>query len=191
MEDREIISLFFDRSEQAIQQLDLKYGAYCRRLSYNILRNDQDVEECVSDAYMGIWDTVPPKYPAPLLTYLCKIVRNQSVMRLKYNQAACRTQYVTVPLSELEKTLPASDDVHAEIEKRELLGILEQFLDCLTTENRVIFLRRYWFGDTYAEIAGRTGLAVPTVSVRLKKIRNELKEYLIERSYFYDRETSL
>ena len=78
IEDEKIIALFFERSEQAIQELDIKYGSVFRKLSYNILNNRQDTEECVNDAYLGAWNAIPPAKPHPLLTYLCKIVRNIS-----------------------------------------------------------------------------------------------------------------
>lgn len=78
LEDQEIIELFFARSEQAIQELDMKYGRVCQRLSYNIVNNRQDVEECMNDAYLGAWKAIPPAKPDPLQAYICKIVRNIS-----------------------------------------------------------------------------------------------------------------
>lgn len=79
IEDEKIVELFFERSEQAIQELGNKYGKVCRKLSYNIVNNMQDAEECVNDAYLGAWNAIPPEKPDPLLTYLCKIVRNISL----------------------------------------------------------------------------------------------------------------
>lgn len=87
MEDKKIIELFFDRSEQAISELDTKYGKFCHNLSYNILKNRQDAEECVSDAYLGAWNAIPPQKPDPLLSFLLKIVRNISIMRYHSNTA--------------------------------------------------------------------------------------------------------
>ena len=78
MEDNAIIELFFDRSEQAIRELDGKYGKVCHSLSYNILHSSQDAEECVNDAYLGTWNAIPPARPNPLLAFLCRIVRNLS-----------------------------------------------------------------------------------------------------------------
>lgn len=181
LEDEEIIKLFFDRSEQAIRKLDIKYGKVFHNLSYNILNNRQDAEECVNDAYLGAWNTIPPVNPNPLLTYLCKILRNISLKLYYKKKAAKRNSIYDVTMQELEPYLSDPNTVEAEIEARELARIIESFLDTLTEENRVIFMRRYWFFDTYADIAERVGFTEKNVSVRLTRIRQKMKQYLIER----------
>jgi len=181
VDDQKIIDLFFERSEQAVKQLDQKYGEYCRGVSYNILRNDQDAQECVNDAYLQVWNAVPPTVPDPLLTYVCKIVRNESLSRLRHNRAKKRFAYVMVPLEELQETFPDTKDVETMLDERELTRTINGFLGEQTAEDRVIFLRRYWFGDTYTQIAKQVGLSATAVGLRLKKMRNELKEILIER----------
>lgn len=185
MSDEKIINLFFSRSEKAIQELDRKYGTLCRRIANNILRNWQDAEECVNDAYLGAWNTIPPARPDPLQAYLCKIVRNVSLDRYHHNTAAKRNSKFDVAMSELEPILTAPDTVESEVEAKELARLLEQFLDTLSEENRVIFLRRYWFYDGYEEIARQTGLAEKTVSVRMVRIRKKLRKWLSERGVFY------
>ena len=181
MDDEKIIDLFFDRSEQAINELDIKYGKFCRRLSYNILNNRQDAEECLNDAYLGMWNRVPPERPVPLLTYLCKLVRNYSLKLYHRKTAAKRNSTYDIALHELEDCLPAADTVEAELEAKDLARIIEGFLDTLTVENRVIFMRRYWFADSCKDIAGQVGLTEKNVSVRLTRIRQKMKDYLIER----------
>ena len=181
MDDFQIIDLFFERSEQAISQLDQKYGEYCRGVSYNILRNDQDAQECVNDAYLQVWNAVPPTVPDRLLTYVCKIVRNESLSRLRHNRSKKRFAYVMVPLEELRETFPDSSDVETMVDEREMTRAINGFLAEQTSEDRVIFLRRYWFGDTYAKIGKQVGLSAPAVGMRLKKLRDELKEILLER----------
>ena len=166
MDDKSIIELFFARSEQAIKELDGKYGKTCRRLSYSILNNLQDAEECVSDAYLGTWDAIPPARPDPLLAFLCRIVRNLSVMRYQ-----------------LENCLASHHTVDTEIDEKELIQTIEKFLETLSAENRVIFMRRYWFSDSYAEIAEQTGVSEKNVSVKLTRIRKQLQKYLKERGY--------
>ena len=183
-EDEKIIELFFERSEQAIRELDIKYGKVCYKLSYNILSSRQDAEECVNDAYLGTWNAIPPAKPNPLLTYLCKIVRNISLKLYYRSKAAKRNSIYEVAMQELEAYLSDPNTVEAEIEARELARIIERFLDTLTEENRVIFMRRYWFSDTYAEVAQRVGLTEKNVSVRLTRIRRKMKQYLIEREVF-------
>lgn len=181
MDDEKIIELFFNRSEQAIEEVDKKYGKTCHNISYNILHNKLDAEECVSDAYLGAWNAIPPARPNPLLTYLCKIVRNLSLKRYEFNTAIKRNSTYDVAMEELESCLSSPETVESEIALKELTHIIENFLDSLSTENRVIFLRRYWFSDTYSDIAARVGMTEKNVSVRLTRIREKLRNYLTER----------
>ena len=181
MEDEKIIALFFQRSEQAIQALDEKYGPRCHQVSYNILNDRQDAEECVNDAYFGAWNAIPPAKPNPLLTYLLKIVRNLSCKRYWQKGAAKRNSNYTIALQEIEACLADRNTVEDAIEARELARILETFLDTLSGENRVIFLRRYWFSDSYQDIAQRVGLSEKTISVRLTRTRQRMRQYLMER----------
>lgn len=181
MNDERIIELFFERSEQAIKELDVKYGRVCHTVSYNILNNRQDAEECVNDAYLGTWNAIPPAKPNPLLAFVCKIVRNISLKRYEHNTATKRNSHYDVVLEELEDCLTSSTTIEEEIAERELTRIIESFLDSLSKENCVIFLRRYWFSDTYSDIAKQVGLTEKNISVRLTRIRKELREYLFER----------
>ncbi len=181
MEDEKIIGLFFARSEQGIQELDNQYGTICRSLSYNIVNNRQDAEECVNDAYLGMWNTVPPARPSPLLAYLCRIVRNLSLKAYWKKNAAKRSSVYTIAMEEIEAYIADRKTVEDEIEARELARIMEAFLDTLTLENRVIFMRRYWFSDSCRDIAGLMGLTEKNISVRLTRIRQKMRQYLMER----------
>ena len=182
--DEKIIELFFERSEQGIRELDIKYGKVCHKLSYNIVSNRQDAEECVNDAYLGAWNAIPPAKPDPLLTYICKIVRNISLKIYYRKEAANRSSHYTIAMEEIEACIADPNTVEAEIEARELARIIEAFLDTLTFENRVIFMRRYWFADSYKSIAELVGLSEKNISVRLTRIREKMKQYLIEREVF-------
>lgn len=181
MDDDKIIELFFERSEQAIKDLDGKYGKVFYSISFKILNNRQDAEECVNDSYLGTWNAIPPAKPKPLLAFVCKIVRNISLKRYAQNTAAKRNSYYDVAMEELEECIASSMTIEAEIAEQELTVLIESFLDSLSKENRVIFLRRYWFFDTYFDIAKQVGLTEKNVSVRLTRLRKELREYLIER----------
>ena len=181
MEDDKIIALFFGRSEEAIRELDHKYGKICHNLSFHILNSHQDAEECVNDAYLGAWNTIPPAKPDPLLSYLVKIVRNISLNVYWKNKAAKRNSDYTVAMEEIEGCLADRTTVENEMEASELTGILENFLDTLTAENRFIFMRRYWFADSCGEIAGQTEKKKKNVSVRLTRIRKKLKQYLTDK----------
>lgn len=179
--DEKIIELFFARSEQAIRELDIKYGKVFHKLSYRIVNNEQDAEECVNDAYLGAWNAIPPARPSPLQAYVCKIVRNLSLKLYYRKNAAKRGSVYEVAMEELENYLSVPNTVEAEIEAEELAHIIESFLDTLTVENRVIFMRRYAYLDTYSDIAVRMGLSEKNVSVRLTRIRRKMKQYLMER----------
>ena len=179
--DERIIGLFFQRSEQAIGELDAKYGKICRKLSYNIVNDRQDAEECVNEAYLGAWNAIPPARPDPLLAYIAKIVRNISIKAYYRKTAGKRSSAYTVALEEIQACIADQHTVEKEIETRELARILEDFLDTLSPENRVIFLRRYWLCDSYKDIARAVGMREKNVSVRLTRIREKMKQYLLER----------
>ena len=184
MEDQQIIRLLFERSEQAITELSRKYGALCFQIADNILDDPQDAEECVNDAYLGAWNAIPPAHPTPLLSYIVKIVRNISLKIYWRKETAKRSGRYTVALEEIEGCIADQKTVEDEIEARELARTIEAFLDTLTAKERVIFMRRYAYADTYADIAKRVGISEKNVSVRLTLIRQKMKQYLIEREVF-------
>ena len=180
MEDERIVALFFERTELAIRALDDKYGALCRAVAFNILADAQDAEECVSDAYLGAWNAIPPARPDPLRAYIIKIVRNLSVKAYRTKRAVKRSGY-TVALEELDECIADKKTVEDTVEAAELGGIIERFLDTLSAKERVIFMRRYAFADSYAEIAERVGVSEKNVSVRLSVTRQKLRQFLIEK----------
>ena len=118
MEDERIIELFFARSEQAIKALDSKYGNVCYSVSYHILNNNLDAEECVNDAYLGTWNAIPPQRPNPLLAFVCKIVRNVSIMRHRTNTAMKRNSSFDVAISEIEQCIASPETVEEALEAK-------------------------------------------------------------------------
>ena len=184
IDDEKIIEMFFERSEQAIRELDIKYGKICHNLSYNIVNNRQDAEECVNDAYLGAWNAIPPVRPNPLLSYIVKIVRNISLKIYWRKEAAKRSGHYKIALEEIEGYIADQKTVEDEIEARELARIIGEFLDTLPLENRVIFMRRYWFSDSCKDIAEFVGLSEKNITVRLTRIRQKMKSYLAEREVF-------
>lgn len=185
MEDRAIVQLFWDRSEEALRAAEKKYGRLCRRVAYNILNSFADAEECVNDAYLGIWNAIPPARPEPLGAYLCKIVRNLALSRYHADHALKRGGgNYDVAFEELGECLASEGGVEDELGQRELVELVEGFLDRLSLEDRVLFLGRYWFAEGYAAIAARTGLSEKNISVRLTRLRKRLRRYLEERGVF-------
>lgn len=177
MDDRKIIELFLARNEEAIRYTDDTYGRRLYHLADNIVHNDQDAEESVSDTYMKAWDTIPPQRPQHFFAYIAKICRNFALKKVDWKNAQKRNAVVVVLTQEMESCIP---DTHrdAEADARELGRILDAFLRTLTPENRVVFLRRYWYVDTIAEIAVRCGISESAVQMRLHRTRSKLAVYL-------------
>ena len=128
-EDHEIIELYWARSESAVHETDEKYGAKLHTLSGRILPEAEDAEECVNDAYLGTWNAIPPQRPDPLLTFLCRIVRNLSIMRYHANTATKRNSAYDIALVELENCLSSGITVEDEVERKLLVQTIEDFLD--------------------------------------------------------------
>lgn len=138
MEDTAIIRLFQERSQQAIAELSQKYGKLCQSLSRRILNNEEDAKECVNDTWLGVWNSIPPQTPNPLVSYVCRITRNLSVKRLRHNMAAKRNSYYDVSLAELEECIPAAQEQEP-WEEQEVTKVLERFLLGLDSDTFYIY----------------------------------------------------
>jgi len=179
LEDSKIIDLFYERSEQAIVELSKKYNSVFTKVADNILNDVRDTEECVNDAYLGAWNTIPPQNPNPLLSYVCRIVRNLAIKKYHANTAAKRNSIYDVSLNELENCFPASTSVEDEFHANELALVIDRFLETLDQENRILFVRRYWYSDSIGDIAALFHTSSHNISVRLSRTRGKLKKYLI------------
>ena len=183
MEDAQIIELFFQRNEQAVKETDTAYGRKLYVLSNNILNNREDAQECVSDTYMETWNSIPPKRPKYFYAFLASICRNMSFNRLDWRLAAKRNAEVVTLTQELEMCIPDSRQ-EGEMDRRELRRVLETFLDSLSKESRLIFLRRYLYVDTVAEIAARYGISESKVKTQLHRTRTKLYNYLAQEGIY-------
>ena len=177
MEDAKIIELFFQRNEQAVKETDTAYGRKLYVLSNNILNNREDAEESVSDTYMETWKSIPPKRPKYFYAFLSSICRNMSFNRLDWRLAAKRNAEVVALTQEMEMCIPDTRQ-DAEMDRRELRRVLESFLETLSKESRLIFLRRYLYVDTVAEIAARYGISESKVKTQLHRTRVKLHTHL-------------
>lgn len=179
MNDSEIIALYMGRSEQAISETSKKYGRYCHYIAYNILRNDEDSEECVNDTYLRTWNSIPPKHPNRLQTFLGKITRNLSLNRWEKLSAKKRgAGQISLVLDELTECIPADENTEDIVENMVIRDILDRFLDELPTKARKIFVRRYWYMSPVKEIANEYGLSESEVTVTLFRTRKKLKNVL-------------
>lgn len=178
MDDEMIIHLFVERSESAIFELSEKYGKLCKMLANNILKNEQDVEECINDVYLAIWNRIPPERPNPLSAYLCRITRNISLKRYHANTAQKRNSFYDVILEEVEECLESKGGVEDQILEQELTSQVNEFLGTLKTQDRKIFIQRYWFCKPIPEIAMGYGVSDNYIRVHLHRTRRKLKKYL-------------
>lgn len=176
MQDKQIIALFFERNEQAVKEVALKYGKLIFSLSKNILLSSEDARECVNDTYLVLWNTIPPQNPEPFISYICKITRNISIKLLR-NKTAQKRNGITVSIAELEDELFDSG-FEDKINERELGRKIDEFLSKTDKESRVIFLKRYWFCEEITEIATCFGMSESNVYQKLSRTRKKLKAYL-------------
>lgn len=181
MDDSRIIDLLFERSERAISELSLKYGGICLRVATNVLGNHQDAEECVNDSYLAVWNAIPPKRPNPLLAFVCRLVRNIAINRYEYNSAQKRGGTYDVCLDELQECISSDETVDSEYNANELSRLIDVYLDTLSRVNRMIFVRRYWYMDSFKDISAVSGLSEGAVRTRLSRLRGNLKEFLESR----------
>lgn len=173
-----MIGLFWERSEQAIEETAEKYGAYLTRICMNILRCEEDAKECVNDTYFRVWNSIPPNRPERFQSWIGRIARNISFDRYKRDHAGKRGGHETeVLLSELGGCVP-DEPSGRESGDEEIGEILNRFLGDLKKEHRMIFMRRYWYGDSVGEIARRFSMKESRIKTSLYRSRNRLRECL-------------
>lgn len=174
MEEQKIVDLFFARDERAITETKNKFGFLCMELAGRLLHDRQDAEECVNDAYLGLWNTIPPERPTYFRAFLCKIVRNLSLKRLEYLTAKKRCASYEVSFEELEGVLQKEDD-----RSEEKIGeLINRFLYKVKPLHRQMFLRKYWFFDSIEDIAQRFNCTQSKVKTILMRTRQRLKKFL-------------
>lgn len=184
MDDNGIIQLYWDRNDQAIKVTSDKYGHYCKSIAKNILNNEEDAEECVNDTYLKAWNSMPTHWPEQFATFLGKITRNLSFNKYKHDHAEKRGGgEITLVLDELTDCISDIDDVEQIIDRQELIRTINLFVRSLSVNKRNIFVRRYWYADSVAEIAHDNGMLQGTISKTLERTRKQLNAYLIERGF--------
>ncbi len=184
MEDTNIVQLYWERDPDAINQTSIKYGSYCKTIARNILDNSQDAEECVNDTYLQAWHSMPPHKPSRLSTFLGKITRNISFNRYNTIHREKRGGYeMPMVLEELSQCVSGKDSVEQELEFKELVIAINEFLAMLPADKRRMFVCRYWYADSVSSIARQFGMRENTVSMTLHRLRGKLRCHLIERGF--------
>ncbi|GAB6084784.1 RNA polymerase sigma factor [Alkaliphilus crotonatoxidans] len=181
MEDHEIITLYWNRDETAVQETADKYGGFCYRLAMNILSVCEDAEECVSDTYHKAWNTIPPERPLAFRAWLGRIVRNLSINRWNHNRAQKRYAGVEVLLSELSDCIPDTETTEEILEAQALSGYISDWLDSLPSTERILFVRRYWNGEELGRLAMASGITPNKLAGRMFRLRKSLQSYLVEK----------
>lgn len=183
MNDASIINLYWERSENAIKETDIKYGRLCSRLANNILNNVCDAEECVNDSYLTVWNSIPDARPNNFSAFLCRIVKNLSFKKLEYLTAQKRKPEVLVSLNELNECVSSPSNVEASYDTAEMGKAISLFLRKQSETHRNIFLRRYWYYDSVKDIAADYGFKEEKVSNILFQMRKKLRQFLEREGY--------
>lgn len=181
MEDQQIIGLLFQRSETAIFALQQKFGGLCRSIISNILPDKRDVEECLSDTFLRVWNSIPPQRPARLDSYLARIARNVALDRYDYNTASMRSTGLTLAYEELAMYLPSREQ---ETDGVEFRAFINRFLRGLPKASRMMFIRRYWYGESIAQVAEAFECSEEKVKSTLFRIRNKLRQAMIKEGIY-------
>ena len=178
MQDSEIIALYWQRDEAAIAETSRKYGAYCFRIAGNILTAKEDAEECVNAAYHRAWNAIPPERPEHLGAWLGRVVRNVALGRWQHAHARKRNRGMTTLLSELEDCIPSPQNVETALDERELGERISIWLRSLPQEDRILFVRRYWYGVPLNALAKEQHSPPARLAQRMYRLRGALKAEL-------------
>lgn len=181
MTDEELIALYFQRSEQAVAETQRQYGAYCGAIARNILRDERDAEECVSDCWLQAWNAIPPARPTHFKGWLGTVARNRA---LSMRRAQARQpDTVDEAAMELAACLTQTDGPQERAEARELGEAISAFLYTQKEDCRVAFVRRYWYLDPVEEVARRMGWSLSKTKSVLFRVRGRLKKYLEQEGF--------
>ena len=178
MEDEQIIKLYLKRSEKALEETQNKYGPYCYRIAKNILTVREDAEECVNDTWNLLWNKIPPMIPVSLKAFLGKLVRDIAISQYRANHAKKRYGGIEVIFDELEECIPSEFDVEENFDNQQLSDFLNHWLGELPKEDRVLFIKRYYYGDAVKKLAKEIGCTENQMAQRMLKLRKKLKMFL-------------
>ena len=185
--DEEIIDMYWKRNERAIEQTDKKYGRYLYTIAYNILHDNMDCEECLNDTYLKTWNKIPPTRPKILQLFLSKIARDASVDKYRENNSARKIPSELVrSLDELDDCIASNTTVEEELFTRQIIGILNAYLESLNSRDEFCFVCRYYYSDSIEEISKMLNVSERTVFRDLSRIRKGLRERLEKEGFKYE-----
>jgi RNA polymerase sigma-70 factor (ECF subfamily) len=164
--------------ENALNELAVKYGTYCRTVAFNVLGDAEEAEECVNDTWLRVWNAIPPERPKVFHAWLGKITLRLALNRWQKNHSQKRFAGLEELLSELEECIPSGQSMEQQIAANEIARVINRWLDTLSREDRVIFVRRYWHGDAVKKLALERGVSPGKMAKRLYGLRCKLKAAL-------------
>ena len=179
MDDQSIVELYLQRDENAIKESRNKYEAYCYRIAMNILSVAEDVEECINDTWISVWNRIPPVIPKSLKAFLGKLVRDISLSRYRAVHAKKRYNGIELILDELAECIPSEQDIQKSLEQKELSETVNGWLDSLPQEDRVLFVKRYYYGETVKQLSEMQSCTENQMAQKMMKLRNKLKAHLL------------
>lgn len=187
MDDREILDLYWQKNETAIRESNQKYGPYCFSIAERILDSREDAEECVNDTWFNVWNAIPPQRPNKFRLFLAKITRNLAFNRFQARSAQKRGGgEIVLVLEELAECLADETDVEGTLEAKDLEACIRRFVRGLSERDGNVFVRRYFFTESVAEIAQRYHLTENNVMVLLSRTRKKLKMQLIKEGFIHE-----
>ena len=184
MEDSQIVDLFLARDEGAIGHTEARYGSRLRNIACGIVRDAGTAEECENDTYLQAWNSIPPNAPRNyLFAFLARIIRHISIDRCRYAQRLCRSACIQELSAELQTCVPGTDDIERRMEAIALGQVISAFLRTQPEQTRNVFIRRYWYIDSIAEISHRFSISQSKAKSMLLRCRNHLRKYLEKEGY--------
>ena len=184
MDDNEIVEFYLSRNEDAIDQTAQKYGSRLRSIAYSILNDRETAEECENDAYLETWNLVPPHEPRNyLFAFVGKIVRHLALNVCKKNNRQKRYAVYCELTQEMQECIPAGNDIESEMDIKYLSSLIDEYLESCSEEQQNVFVRRYWYFDSVAQIAKAYGFSQSKVKTMLFRMRSELKKHLVKGGY--------
>jgi len=184
LEDERIIAMYLERDETALTHTSEKYGRKLKNISYGITEDKQTAEECENDTYLEAWNTIPPNNPVDyLFAYLARITRHISIDACRTRNRLKRSAVISELTAEMEECIPVPDDTACKLEYKELGDAISRYLNTLSEEKQMIFIRRYWYLDSVDAISKRLRIGQSKVKMTLLRCRNELREYLVKEGY--------
>ena len=181
MDDEEILALYRQRQNAALEETAMKYGRLCFSVADHILQNPEDSEECVNDTWLHAWNAIPPEKPRVFSAWLSRVTRNLAISRLREASAVKRGgKEIPLVLEELSECIPGGLEPQHLLEQRELAEAVNRFLKGLNLEERNVFVARYFYAASHAELSSRTGWSVGKTKTRLRRTRLKLLSFLKE-----------